>query len=46
VGGWVELSSSAAGTSLILSVPLGDAVPDARSAGDNHDAEASAWSSR
>jgi signal transduction histidine kinase len=52
VGGWVELSSSAAGTSLMLSVPLarlatapglhrhGDALDDS----DNPDSESSAWS--
>ena len=49
VGGWVELSSGATGTSLMLSVPLlrvhqpladGTPVDD----GDNPDSESSAWS--
>ena len=46
VGGWVDLSSSAAGTSLILSVP---SQAGADSAGENHHstdadaAESSAW---
>ena len=44
VGGWVDLSSSAAGTTLILSVPLDDASGPVTQAGDNLDAEASAWS--
>ena len=44
VGGWVDLSSSAAGTTLILSVPLDDAGGPVTEAGDNLDAEASAWS--
>ena len=44
VGGWVDLSSSAAGTTLILSVPLDDAGGPVTAAGDNLDAEASAWS--
>ena len=44
VGGWVDLSSSAAGTTLILSVPLNDAGGPVTEAGDNLDAEASAWS--
>jgi signal transduction histidine kinase len=35
VGGWVDLSSSAAGTTLILSVPLHDTLV---SAGENHPA--------
>jgi signal transduction histidine kinase len=53
VGGWVDLSSGAQGTTLILSVPLADATgyasefePDAEpgaEAGDN-DADPSAWS--
>ncbi len=49
VGGWVDLSSTAAGTSLILSIPLqalaeaGVAPPGA---GDNADPEALAWSVR
>jgi signal transduction histidine kinase len=45
VGGWVDLSSGAAGTSLILSVPLDDAT-DAPGTGDNGgsgDAETAAW---
>jgi signal transduction histidine kinase len=53
VGGWVELSSNAAGTSLMLSVPL--SVPLSRGAhlrqpgdagddDDNPDSESSAWS--
>lgn len=47
VGGWVDLSSGAAGTSLILSVPLrapGDAAPPAPPASDPDQAENSAWS--
>jgi signal transduction histidine kinase len=52
VGGWVDLSSGAAGTSLILSVPLEGAVGGADpgenrqpgSAGD--DPESAAWSTR
>jgi signal transduction histidine kinase len=47
VGGWVDLSSGAAGTSLILSVPLSPApgVPAApeRDPDDPDDAENSAW---
>jgi signal transduction histidine kinase len=45
VGGWVDLSSGAGGTSLILSVPLSDAGSDA-GGGDNggpEDPEAAAW---
>ena len=45
VGGWVDLSSSAAGTSLILSVPLAGAG-SAAAAGDNEgpeDPETAAW---
>jgi len=45
VGGWVDLSSGAAGTSLILSVPLDDTGPDA-AGGDNgvpEDPETAAW---
>jgi signal transduction histidine kinase len=45
VGGWVDLSSSAAGTSLILSVPLAGAA-SAAAAGDNdgpEDPETAAW---
>jgi signal transduction histidine kinase len=44
VGGWVDLSSGAAGTTLILSVPLDDASGPVTEAGDNLDAESSAWS--
>ena len=49
VGGWVELSSGAAGTSLILSVPLEDAATGAgdhngESAGSHDDSESEAWS--
>ena len=48
VGGWVDLSSGASGTSLILSVPLGPGfgAPGARPAAlpDPDDAESSAWS--
>ena len=44
VGGWVDLSSSPAGTTLILSVPLDDASGPVTEAGDNLDAESSAWS--
>ena len=47
VGGWVDLSSGAGGTSLILSVPLGAGfgVPGARPPAppDPDDAETSAW---
>ena len=45
VGGWVDLSSSAAGTSLILSVPLREGAGDgpALAAADADDAEDSAW---
>jgi signal transduction histidine kinase len=46
VGGWVDLSSSAAGTSLILSVPLlaaAAAGADAPPTGGEVDAETSAW---
>jgi glucose-6-phosphate-specific signal transduction histidine kinase len=54
VGGWVDLSSGDAGTSLILSVPLEErAASDAASrpdaladAADAADAEASAWSAK
>jgi len=45
VGGWVDLSSGAAGTSLILSVPLPNAG-DAPGSGDNagpDDPETAAW---
>jgi len=44
VGGWVDLSSSPAGTTLILSVPLDDASGPVTQTGDNLDAESSAWS--
>ena len=44
VRGWVDLSSSPAGTTLILSVPLDDASGPVTEAGDNLDAESSAWS--
>jgi signal transduction histidine kinase len=48
VGGWVDLSSSAAGTTLILSVPLQGQGPvtgqnPRMSASNDDDAEASAW---
>jgi signal transduction histidine kinase len=52
VGGWVDLSSGPAGTSLILSVPLdgglGGAAPrtGGDNGGDDDDAEAQAWSTR
>jgi signal transduction histidine kinase len=51
VGGWVDLSSGPAGTTLILSVPLGPGPggAGARAGGDNaedDDAEAQAWSTR
>jgi signal transduction histidine kinase len=53
VGGWVDLSSSPAGTSLILSVPLGAFAPVAAGPGqaaadvdDADDAEAKAWSTQ
>jgi glucose-6-phosphate-specific signal transduction histidine kinase len=45
VGGWVDLSSGAAGTSLILSVPLQDIAPGG-ARGDNRDpgdSESAAW---
>ncbi len=44
VGGWVDLSSSPAGTTLILSVPLDVASGPVTEAGDNLDDESSAWS--
>lgn len=44
VGGWVDLSSSPAGTTLILSVPLDDASGPVTETGDNLSAESSAWS--
>ena len=44
VGGWVDLSSSVAGTTLILSVPLDHASGPVTEAGDNLDDESSAWS--
>ena len=44
VGGWVDLSSSPAGTTLILSVPLDHSSGPVTEAGDNLDAESSAWS--
>ncbi len=48
VGGWVDLSSSAAGTSLILSVPLQSAAGSGHGAAadpdDPDEAENSAWS--
>ncbi|MDP1901115.1 MAG: histidine kinase [Rubrivivax sp.] len=49
VGGWVDLSSGAAGTTLILSVPLEAAATEDAPAGENaasqnpDDAETSAW---
>jgi signal transduction histidine kinase len=50
IGGWVDLSSGAAGTSLILSVPLdavGAAPDEARRAHPGHDdSEAEAWATR
>ncbi len=56
VGGWVDLSSSAAGTTLILSVPLDAAALDAAGDADEADnapldrdppdAESAAWSTR
>jgi glucose-6-phosphate-specific signal transduction histidine kinase len=50
VGGWVELSSTAAGTSLILSVPLDDPALGGGVHNGNHaespdDTESQAWSS-
>jgi signal transduction histidine kinase len=42
VGGWVDMSSSAAGTSLILSVPLAARGSSAEAA-EESDAETSAW---
>ena len=44
VGGWVDLSSGPAGTTLILSVPLDDASGPVTETGDNLDSESSAWS--
>jgi signal transduction histidine kinase len=47
VGGWVDLSSGATGTTLILSVPLAGAGFDAApGTEDADDAEASAWNSQ
>jgi signal transduction histidine kinase len=48
VGGWVDLSSGPAGTTLILSVPLGRGEAGDMSGADNgdDDAEAQAWSTR
>jgi signal transduction histidine kinase len=47
VGGWVDLSSGATGTTLILSVPLAGAGFDtAPGTEDADDAEASAWNSQ
>lgn len=43
VGGWVDLSSSVGGTSLILSVPLAAAAGSAMPAADDVDPEESAW---
>lgn len=46
VGGWVDMSSAASGTSLILSVPLdvsGAAAENAAPGGDDVDPEVSAW---
>ena len=52
VGGWVDLSSSTQGTTLILSVPLADAAgfasefgPDAEDGADNgdNDDDPSVW---
>jgi hypothetical protein len=50
VGGWVDLSSGANGTSLILSVPLPAAADEDATSGENaparsdvDDAETSAW---
>ncbi|MDE2081564.1 MAG: response regulator [Burkholderiales bacterium] len=44
VGGWIDLSSGAAGTTLILSVPLQGAAPPPPDPSDPDDAENSAWS--
>jgi signal transduction histidine kinase len=48
VGGWVDLSSTVAGTTLILSVPLdeetrGAPMPDSPDDDDNRDHDPSAW---
>jgi signal transduction histidine kinase len=44
VGGWIDLSSSAAGTSLILSVPLSTVVDEADAPAEHdHDHDPSAW---
>ena len=48
VGGWIDLSSGPAGTTLILSVPLtagasGPSVADQVGGGDNRDHDPSAW---
>ena len=43
VGGWVDLSSTRAGTTLILSVPLDAAGAAHAGAGDNADPDAAAW---
>ena len=44
VGGWIDLSSGAAGTTLILSVPLQGAAPPPPDPSDPDEAENSAWS--
>ncbi|MFT3820219.1 MAG: histidine kinase [Rubrivivax sp.] len=49
VGGWIDLSSGAGGTTLILSVPLdppsrSDPMPAADADDDNRDHDPSAWS--
>ena len=49
VGGWVDLGSGPAGTTLILSVPLGAGQAGAANGAhndDDDDAEAQAWSTR
>jgi len=46
VGGWIDLSSSPAGTTLILSVPLdgaGALAPDPTAAGPARNADPAAW---
>ncbi len=46
VGGWIDLSSSASGTTVILSVPLDNAPREAEPRGrDNEEHDPSAWGS-
>ncbi len=43
VGGWIDLSSSASGTTLLLSVPLTDARASAAAESDDHRHDPSGW---